>query len=113
MAEFAAKEAELNFQVAQLELTHQEELLKQRTILSPINGVVMERALSAGEYTNETKHILTIAQIDPLTSKSLSQSLISVKSLSGIKRAALRPSASMSVEHLRRRNVDFIFRPIR
>jgi RND family efflux transporter MFP subunit len=66
MGEFAAKEAELNFQVAQLEVTHQEELLKQRTILSPINGVVMERALSAGEYTNETKHILTIAQIDPL-----------------------------------------------
>jgi RND family efflux transporter MFP subunit len=66
MGEFAAKEAGLNYQVAQLEVTHQEELLKQRTILSPINGVVMERALSAGEYTNETKHILTIAQIDPL-----------------------------------------------
>jgi RND family efflux transporter MFP subunit len=66
MGEFAAKEAELNFQVAQLEVTHQEELRKQRTIMSPINGVVMERVLSAGEYTNETKHILTIAQIDPL-----------------------------------------------
>jgi RND family efflux transporter MFP subunit len=66
MGEFAMQEAELNWQVAKLEVTHQEELLKQRTILSPINGVVVERALSAGEYTNETKHILTIAQIDPL-----------------------------------------------
>jgi RND family efflux transporter MFP subunit len=66
MGKFATKEAELNWQVAQLEVMHQEELLKQRTILSPIDGVVVERTLSAGEYTNETKHILTIAQIDPL-----------------------------------------------
>jgi RND family efflux transporter MFP subunit len=66
MSEFATTEAELNRKLAELEVTHQEELLKQRTILSPIDGVVVERALSAGEYTNETSHILTVAQINPL-----------------------------------------------
>jgi RND family efflux transporter MFP subunit len=66
MADFATKEAELNLGVARLELNHQEKLLKQRTIRSPIDGVVVERALFAGEYTHETNHILTIAQLDPL-----------------------------------------------
>lgn len=52
--------------VAQLEVTRQEELVKQRTITSPIGGVVVEKSLSSGEYVNDTNHIVTIAQIDPL-----------------------------------------------
>jgi multidrug efflux pump subunit AcrA (membrane-fusion protein) len=67
LGEFATTQAELNFRVAQLEVTHQEELLKQRTIVSPIDGVVVERTLFAGEYTDQTNHIVTIAQINPLT----------------------------------------------
>jgi RND family efflux transporter MFP subunit len=66
MSEFSTKEAQLNLEVGKLELTHQEELLKQREIRSPINGVVQERTLFAGQYTNDTNHIMTIAQIDPL-----------------------------------------------
>ena len=42
-----------------------EERLKLRTILSPINGVVVKRHFSGGEYVSE-EAILTIAQIDPL-----------------------------------------------
>jgi multidrug efflux pump subunit AcrA (membrane-fusion protein) len=40
--------------------------LKQRTLRSPIDGVVVERLLVPGEYQNEQTPILTLAQIDPL-----------------------------------------------
>jgi RND family efflux transporter MFP subunit len=66
MAESSTKESELNLRIAQLEVAHQEELLNQRTIRSPIDGLVVERALSAGEYVHDTNNIMTIAQIDPL-----------------------------------------------
>jgi multidrug efflux pump subunit AcrA (membrane-fusion protein) len=40
-------------------------VLNQRTISSPINGVVVERYLSPGEHISQEK-IFKIAQIDPL-----------------------------------------------
>ena len=40
-------------------------ILQQRTIRSPVNGVVVERMLSAGEFV-ERDPILSIAQIHPL-----------------------------------------------
>jgi multidrug resistance efflux pump len=36
--------------VARLELKRAREILKRRTITSPVDGVVMERSLSPGEY---------------------------------------------------------------
>jgi RND family efflux transporter MFP subunit len=66
LSELATTLAALNLRVAQLEVARQEEMVKQRTIVSPVDGVVVEKALSAGEYANDTNHILTIAQIDPL-----------------------------------------------
>jgi RND family efflux transporter MFP subunit len=73
-AETAAKvadgelhEAEVNLQLAQLELVRTRELLKQRTIRSPIDGIVVERTLGPGEYIFDQAHLLTVAQIDPLS----------------------------------------------
>jgi RND family efflux transporter MFP subunit len=60
------KEAELTRELARLEVRHAEEVLNQRTIRSPINGVVVERLLVPGEYRNDQSPILTLAQIDPL-----------------------------------------------
>jgi multidrug efflux pump subunit AcrA (membrane-fusion protein) len=40
-------------------------LLERRTIRSPIDGVVVERILSEGEYADPPE-ILKLAQIDPL-----------------------------------------------
>ena len=59
-------EARLNREIALLELRQAEALLRQKTVRSPIDGVVVERLLSAGEYRNEQSHIVTIAQLDPL-----------------------------------------------
>jgi multidrug efflux pump subunit AcrA (membrane-fusion protein) len=52
--------------VAYLEIPRAEEVLKQRTLRSPIDGVVVERLLVPGEYQNEQTPILNLAQIDPL-----------------------------------------------
>jgi RND family efflux transporter MFP subunit len=66
VAEHQLKEAELNLQIAQLELGHAEAMLRQRTLQSPVDGVVVERLLLPGEYRNEQSPILTLAQVDPL-----------------------------------------------
>jgi RND family efflux transporter MFP subunit len=66
VAEQQLKEAELNQEIARLQVTQAEEQIKQRTLVSPIDGVVTERLLVPGEYRNEQSPVLTLAQIDPL-----------------------------------------------
>lgn len=49
----------------QLEAAQAQARLERRTIRSPIDGVVVKRHLSPGEYVQD-EGILTVAQIDPL-----------------------------------------------
>jgi RND family efflux transporter MFP subunit len=65
LAELRLKEAIENKLIAEIESQRAEEIYKRTTILSPVNGVVVERTLSQGEYV-EDQHIMTLAQIDPL-----------------------------------------------
>ena len=58
--------AELEHAEAQLEAKQAEAVVSQRAIISPVNGVVVERLLSVGEYRNDQSAIMTIAEIDPL-----------------------------------------------
>jgi membrane fusion protein (multidrug efflux system) len=58
-------ELETQTRIASLEHKQQQEVLAQRTIRSPLDGVVVERLLSPGERVGNEK-ILKIAQIDPL-----------------------------------------------
>ncbi len=51
--------------IAELEMNRAAELLSQRTIRSPVDGVVVERFMSPGEYV-EDRPVLKIARIDPL-----------------------------------------------
>lgn len=67
VAEAELHEAQTSLQMAQLEMTRAEEQLKQRTIRSPIDGIVTERTLGPGEYAFDQAHLLTVAQIDPLS----------------------------------------------
>jgi RND family efflux transporter MFP subunit len=60
------REAEHNLKIAELELKRSEEALKQRTIISPIDGVVVDRLLVPGEYRDEQSPLMTLAQIHPL-----------------------------------------------
>jgi|SRR5262245_39006237 len=66
VAEQQLKEATLNKELAQLEVERAEEILNQRTLRSPVDGVVVERLLVPGEYRNEQSPVLTLAQINPL-----------------------------------------------
>jgi RND family efflux transporter MFP subunit len=58
--------AELQHAEALLEAQQAETVLSQRSIVSPLDGVVVERLLSVGEYRNDQSPILVLAQIDPL-----------------------------------------------
>jgi RND family efflux transporter MFP subunit len=60
------RDAKSNLRIAQLDVVRAGEVLKQRSIVSPIDGVVAERNLLGGEYAYEQAPIMTIAQIDPL-----------------------------------------------
>ncbi|MDN5005292.1 efflux RND transporter periplasmic adaptor subunit [Bradyrhizobium sp. GCM10027634] len=66
VAEQDVEEAKVNFALAGLELARANEVLKLRTIRSPIDGVVVERKLGPGEYAFDQAHLLTVSQIDPL-----------------------------------------------
>lgn len=66
VAEQELDEARVNLAMSKLELTRAAEVLKQRTIRSPIDGVVVERTLGPGEYVFDQSHIMTVSQIDPL-----------------------------------------------
>jgi len=54
-----------NKRIAELELERAQKLLDKLTIKSPTDGVVMDLYLAAGESVKD-KHIMKVAQIDPL-----------------------------------------------
>jgi membrane fusion protein (multidrug efflux system) len=58
-------EMETQTRIAGLEVKQQQQVLEQRSIRSPLNGVVVERFLAPGERVANEK-ILRIAQVDPL-----------------------------------------------
>jgi len=65
LARAELREARENLQLAQLEKERAEGILARRTINSPIDGVVVNVLLDAGESVEEHS-IMTIAEVDPL-----------------------------------------------
>ncbi|NVK40251.1 MAG: efflux RND transporter periplasmic adaptor subunit [Oceanospirillaceae bacterium] len=55
-----------NQRVTEMELARARAELELRTIRSPDDGIVAERALSGGEFVNEDAHILVLVKLDPL-----------------------------------------------
>jgi len=66
VAENEFDEAKVNLQMAQTEVVRAREILNQRVVRSPIDGVVTVRTLGPGEYAFDQGHLVTVAQIDPL-----------------------------------------------
>ncbi len=58
--------ANLNHHMAALDLDRAKAELEQRTIRSPIDGVVVKRTLGPGEYVHQEANIVTVARINPL-----------------------------------------------
>jgi len=65
LARAELREARENLELAQLEKERAEGILARRTINSPIDGVVVNVLLDAGESVEEHS-IMTIAEVDPL-----------------------------------------------
>ncbi|WP_269930481.1 efflux RND transporter periplasmic adaptor subunit [Aminobacter sp. HY435] len=57
---------ELRLKVAAIELERQKALLARQSIKSPIDGVVVEQNLRAGEFVRQDSAIMTVAQTNPL-----------------------------------------------
>jgi len=53
-------------QLAKLELERAKATLEQRTIHSPVDGIIIEQVLSAGEFVDNDSHIVLLANMDPL-----------------------------------------------
>jgi RND family efflux transporter MFP subunit len=52
--------------LAQLDLDRDQATLDQRTIRSPMDGIITEKKLSAGEFINQDGYIVAVARLDPL-----------------------------------------------
>jgi len=65
LAEVEIEEAVEAIRLAKLELRRARAVLAQRTVKSPVDGVVVKRVLSPGEYADPPQ-VLEIAEIDPL-----------------------------------------------
>lgn len=66
LAELALEASRLQQQMAQVEHKQARVLHDRRSIRSPVAGVVVELSAATGEYVYEQKHLMKIAEIDPL-----------------------------------------------
>lgn len=66
VTESQLRNAEKELEAAKLEADRSEALLERRKVRSPIDGIVVDRLMNAGEHSYEQSNILTLAQIDPL-----------------------------------------------
>lgn len=65
LASWQLRQAEDERDLAQLELTRAKEVLKRRSVVSPIDGVVVERFKWPGEYVKD-EPVVQVARLDPL-----------------------------------------------
>ena len=87
----------VNKKLAELEYERAAEVVKRMVIISPIDGVVVERYLSSGEYVEE-QPILKLAQIHPLNVEVI----LPVKMYLSIRvgtRAVVRPEAPLGGQY--------------
>ena len=90
--------ARLNKKMAEIELGRSRSQLNQRTIRSPIDGIVTRRSLGPGEFVNPETPIATIARINPLNVETY----LPVKTYGRIKAgqtATVRPNAPVGGEY--------------
>jgi RND family efflux transporter MFP subunit len=66
LAALELQQAQVNHRAAQLQRDLAAENLALRSIKSPIDGLVVERLLSPGEFVHQEAQVLRLAQMDPL-----------------------------------------------
>lgn len=53
-------------EIARLEVDRQKAIIAEKTIISPVNGVVVDVSASEGEFGKEGEILMVLAEIDPL-----------------------------------------------
>jgi RND family efflux transporter MFP subunit len=66
LARLSVEAAVAENKIAQVEHQRAQENLRRRTIISPLDAVVVDVALSPGEYVHEQAPLMTLASVDPL-----------------------------------------------
>ncbi|MFK8067884.1 MAG: efflux RND transporter periplasmic adaptor subunit [Gammaproteobacteria bacterium] len=94
IAKMALHQAREKKQIAQLELKRAEQILEQRTIKSPISGIIIDRVISAGVYV-KSEPILQVAKVDPLRVETYVPTALFEKIKTGM-RAEIIPEAPMN-----------------
>lgn len=62
----SVESAKFDYKTAQIEYQRAKERLERRSIHSPVDAVIVDVEMSAGEYAHEQAHLLTMAVVDPL-----------------------------------------------
>jgi len=93
LAELGVLESKENRDIAELELERARAALAQRTLKSPVTGVVVERVLSPGEFVKGTA-IVKLAQIHPLRVEVIAPVALLGKITTSM-RAEVQPEAPM------------------
>ena len=93
-------QAEANLKIAKHEFQQANEILLQRSILSPVTGVVVERFLSPGERVHE-EPILKVAQLNPLNVEVIAP-VTMIGSVKVGDRAAVKPEHPIEREYIGR-----------
>jgi len=65
-AESLVRQAELDRTISQQELDRARVILDQRTITSPIDGIIVARNTNAGEFLAQDDYVMSIVGLDPL-----------------------------------------------
>jgi RND family efflux transporter MFP subunit len=98
LARFELQRTQENQQLARVELEKAVAALEQRTIHSPISGVVTERRMAPGEIVDDHT-ILRVAQIDPLRVEVVLPAALFTQVRPGM-RAAITPELSGDQVHV-------------
>jgi RND family efflux transporter MFP subunit len=98
LADLDLSEAKKNQKILQLELKQATAVLKQRRIISPFDGIVVERVLSPGEYVTEQSHVFSVAKTDVLNVEVFAPIEFFGKITVGM-RARVRPEQPVGGQH--------------
>ncbi len=96
-SEVQLDQALVNKRLAELDFKRSVEVVNRLKILSPIDGVVVERYLSPGEYV-ETESILKVAQVDPLNVEVIAPVNVYLAIKVGM-RARVKPEAPLGGDY--------------
>lgn len=96
--------------VAVLDSARYSRVLGEKTVRSPVNGIVTERRMSPGEYRGaDASHILTVAQVDPLFVEVFAP-IAQLKSVAVGQSVTIRPEEPVGGEYQARiKVIDRVF----